>query len=140
MSQWGYYSPAILGALGAMIYAVFGRGDYAQSDRAIIAAIAVPSAAIACQLLLFVAQGVFAGVLPVPRGRTLRGPKCVVIGLFILGAMALGAMAYLASRTSTGVLFLGCAIGGAACALAAITVYGWSLPTAKPDFTDVEAA
>jgi hypothetical protein len=139
MTRLGYYSPAILGTFAVLIYAVFGRGDYSQTDRVILAAIGVPSAALACQLLMLSAQGMFAGVLPAPSGRTLRGRKCGVIGLLLFAGQILGGIAYLASRSGTGWLMLACAATGAGSVLIALALYGWSLPTASTDFADSAA-
>lgn len=138
MSQWGYYSPAFLGAAAVLVYAIFGRGDFTQSERALIAAIGAPAAALAAQILMLAVQGIFAGVLPAPKGKTLRGRKCPVIGFFVLiGGCALAA-GWLAYRSGTQRVALGAAIAGAVCWLSALGLYGWSLPTATADFGPAE--
>lgn len=134
MSRTGYFSPGIIGALVGLVYAWFGGGDRAATDRLLLGCYLVPLLFAVGQLLMIAAQGMFAGVLPVPPGKSLRGTKCVVIGLLSIAGMSFALVTYLLSRVEVGTAAL--LLGGLslACWLTAIGLYVWSLPTALADF------
>ena len=133
MTRMGYLSPGILGALVGLIYAVFG-GDYSTNQRLVLAAWLVPLLLVAGQLAMVAAQGIFAGVLPVPPGKSIRGTKCVVVGLFVVTGGAVGIVAYLLARVEIGTAAMIVGGAGLACWLAAVGLYIWSVPTAVTDF------
>lgn len=134
MSRTGYFSPGIVGALVGLVYAVLGGGDYSAVERLVRGSYLVPLLFVVCQLLMIAGQGVFAVVLPVPFGKSLRGAKCLAIGVLIVVGMVSGMVTYLLSRVQVGTTEL--VLGGVslACWLVAIGLYVWSLPTAVADF------
>ena len=136
MSRTGYFAPGLIGAMGGLIYAVFGGGDHSAMDRLLLGCGLVPLLGVGCQLVMLAAQGMFAGVLPVPFGKSVRGTKCVVIGLLIVAGMASGLVAYLLTGVGVGSATL--LLGGAslACGLAVIGLYVWLLPTAVADYVE----
>ncbi|MFH0983691.1 MAG: hypothetical protein V2A79_19425 [Planctomycetota bacterium] len=140
MSRAGYFSPGIMGALAGLVYAAFGRGGTSALDRWLTGCYLVPLLFVVGQLLMLAAQGVFAGVLPVPPGKSIRGTKCVVIGLLIVAGLASGLVTYLLVRVAVGPAAE--VLGGLslACWLTALGVYVWSLPTAVADFLEQEGA
>ena len=134
MGRVGYFSPGIIGALAGLVYTLFGVGDYSALDRVALGCTLVPLLFVVCQLLMVAAQGVFARVLPVPFGKSLRGTKCLVIGLLLLVATASSLVTGLLSRVEFGPAAM--IVGGLSvlCWLTAIGLYLWSLPTAAADF------
>jgi len=133
MSRMGYFSPGILGVLVGLVYALFG-GDYSMSERLTLGCYLVPLLLIIGQLAMVAAQGMFAGVLPVPPGKSMRGTKCLIIGLLIVVGGVSGLVVYLLSHAEGGLaakVFGGVSL---ACWLTAIGLYVWSLPTAVADF------
>ena len=134
MSRMGYFSPGMIGALAGLVFAVFHSGDDGPAERLLLACVLVPALFAYCQLLMIAAQGIFAAVLPVPFGRSLRGTKCVVIGSLIVAAAVSGKLAYLFSRTESGQATLILGALSLVCALASLGWYVWSLPTAMMDF------
>ncbi len=134
MSRTGYYSLGIVGALTGLVYAAFGGVDYSTWERLALGCYLVPLLFAVGQLLMLAAQGMFAGVLPVPFGKSLRGTKCLVIGLLVVVGMVSGLATYLLSRAEVGLASMVC--GGLTLGswLAALGVYAWSLPTAVADF------
>ena len=136
MSRMGYFSPGLMGGLAGLVFAVFHRGDDTTAERLLLASALVPGSFIFCQLLMFAAQGIFASVLPVPFGKSLRGTKCIVVGSLMVAAAVTGMLAYLFSRAESGRATL--VLGGLSlvCTLASLGWYLWSLPTATADFSE----
>ena len=134
MGRMGYFSPGIIGALTGLVYTLFGVGDYSALDRLVLGCFLVPLLFMVCQLLMVAAQGVFAHVLPVPFGKSLRGTKCLAIGLLIVVAIGSSMVTGLLSRVEVGPAAM--IVGGLSlvCWLTAIGLYLWSLPTAVADF------
>lgn len=92
--------------------------------------------AIAFQLLMVGSQGLFAQVLPVPGGRSIRGGMAVLGGaliwLFVLSTSIARLLAGEQLKwvpTAMGVVGLLAAIGAVIC-------YVWGWPTAVRDFAD----
>jgi biotin transporter BioY len=89
---------------------------------------------IQCQLVLISAQGLFAQVLPVPRGRSIRGSGAMAGGGFLLGWVVFSVVAVLlrseemrGAPVVLGVISLACLAG-------AVVTYVWCWPTAVRDF------
>ena len=134
MGRIGYFSPGIIGALAGLVYTLFGVGDYSALDRLMLGCTLVPLLFMVCQLLMVAAQGVFARVLPVPFGKSLRGMKCLAIGLLIVVAIGSSMVTGLLARVEVGPAAM--IVGGLSlvCWLTTIGLYLWSLPTAVADF------
>ena len=136
MGRMAYYSPGIVAGLIGLVYAAFGTGLPTAAERVGLAAWLVPVLVLVGLLLMLAAQGTFAGVLPVPLGKSLRGTKCQAIGLLIIAGLASAAVAGLLARVAVGRATLivgGCSL---ACWLTAIGLYLWSLPAAVADFAE----
>jgi hypothetical protein len=82
-------------------------------------------------------QGVFAGVVPVFGGRSIRGTSASVIGMLILVWQGLGVMAALWMLFAPpNILFWVINVAAGAGMIAALIIYVWCLPTAARDFAD----
>ena len=91
MTKWQYWSPLIVGGVVGEIY---GLQTYRSlGGNPLVSVVALPllfalGGAISLQLMLVGAQGLFAGVLPVPFGKTIRGTRCRVVGfLWLFGPL-----------------------------------------------------
>ena len=93
MSAWTYYSPLWLGMIVA---GVVGYGNLEQLSsmepglRWTVLVLGCVGVGVQCQLAMIGCQGVFAQVLPIPRGRSIRGRGAVLGGAFLLGWVGLG--------------------------------------------------
>lgn len=141
MSRLTYYSPLIIGLLLPLTL----YDHILQADRVLILPeqvrwLVLAGVCLACglhaQLAMLACQGIFARVLPVPFGRSLRGREAVLCGWFLLGYLTLAFAAFLLysdefARVSWSLL-------GAALAslLAALIAYIWGWPAAVRDFDD----
>lgn len=149
MTKWQYWSPLLVGGVIGEIYGLQASMNIGGSPLISMGVLPLASAlvgAIQLQLAMFAAQALFAAVLPVPFGKSIRGTKCRVIGfLMLLGPLIAvffilsGAFVYLGGQRHTLTLFwqiwfLGWAAVAALCYPAALVMYLYSLPTAKPDF------
>ncbi|MGD8450272.1 MAG: hypothetical protein PVJ57_00510 [Phycisphaerae bacterium] len=139
MGRFAYYSPVLLGmALVASLYT--SVLDYCpaglQSAQWAFVGMVALGAGVACQLVMVGAQGAFAQVMPVPRGRTVRGPAAVATGVLLLAALGLGSAAGLMALESAGPLATGLAVAGGASAAVMLVVYIWSSVTAVRDFAE----
>jgi len=139
MGRLAYYSPLVIGALLALsMYDVLLRGAawLPPGLEWLYVALWCVAAGLGAQLLLIGAQGVFAQVLPVPGGRSIRGRGAATAGFLMLFALGCGVGAWLVSseefRTPARVL----AGLGMAAAAGAILTYVWCWPTAVRDFAD----
>lgn len=136
MGPWTYYSPLWLTALLVVALNDWIRGGLALPDWQ--EWLAVAGVAVVCgvqaQLAMFGAQGVFAQVLPVPVGRSIRGGAAVLGGGLLLGWVLLSCAAVLLGYEEIGLPAQ--IVGGVALAtlVAAAVVYVWALPTAVADF------
>jgi len=136
MGPWSYYSPLWLAALVVLALNDSIRSAMARPDwqEWLVVAGSALAAAVQAQLAMFGAQGVFAQVLPVPIGKSIRGGPAVLSGALLLGWVLLSCAAILLGYEEVG---LPARIVGAA-ALAglagALVVYIWALPTAVADF------
>ncbi len=139
MGPWAYYSPLWLGALVVLALNDALRASLPPMEPwvrwLVVAGVAV-AAGVQSQVLMIGAQGAFAQVLPVPRGRSIRGGAAAGAGWLLIAWVVLsGVMVLLGYEAVTqaavvlGVLSLG-ALAGAA------VVYVWSIPAAVADFGD----
>jgi len=137
MGFWTYYSPLGLGFLLTLALhdTIRAHGPvlpgWAEWPFLVGLGLGV---GLVCQLLMIGAQGLFAQVLPVPVGRSIRGRAAVVGGGLIVAGVALAAVACLlyweGLRAASLIV---AALSGTAAGGAAIT-YIWSWPVAVRDF------
>ena len=138
MNVWTYYSPLLLGIalVLALNDAIRGAMSYQPATEwAIVIALAL-AVGIQCQLLMIGAQGVFAQVLPVPIGRSFRGPAAARAGWLLALWVGLSAAAALYGWENGTLVFR--ILGGlaiAALVLSAI-IYIWNIPAAQDDFSE----
>ena len=92
------------------------------------------AAGVLAQLLMIGAQGVFAQVLPVPRGRSIRGPAAILGGALILAAAILTLIATLLLAEQFATPAIVAAIGAGLSGVAAVAAYAWNIPAALHDF------
>jgi hypothetical protein len=139
MERWTYYSPLWLGAL-----LVLALNDALRSalpvmapwaSWLIVAGVAV-LAGVQCQVLMVGAQGAFAQVLPVPRGRSIRGGAAAAGGWLLMAWVLLSGVTVLlgCERVTEAAVIVGvlslAVLGGAA------VIYAWHIPAAMADFGD----
>jgi hypothetical protein len=137
VGPWTYYSPLWLGAV-----LVLALNDALRSSLPpmepwvrwlVVAAVAV-LVGLQSQVLMVGAQGAFAQVLPVPRGRSIRGGAAAAGGWLLVAWVGLSAVTVLLGYEAVtqaaivlGVLSLA-ALGGA------LLIYVWNIPAAVADF------
>ncbi len=137
MERWTYYSPLWLGVL-----LVLALNDALRSalpmmapwaSWVVVAGVAA-LAGVQCQVLMVGAQGAFAQVLPVPRGRSIRGAAAAGAGWLLIAWVLLSGVTVLLgceevtqAAVVLGVLSL-VALSGA------IVIYVWNIPAAMADF------
>ncbi|RMF72009.1 MAG: hypothetical protein D6744_17260 [Planctomycetota bacterium] len=141
MGRFTYYTPALIGALLVLGQAnlLFEQPRVAalsESARWAVLVAACVANALLFQLLMVGAQGAFAQVLPVPKGRSIRGRAAVVTGALIIGSVALAMIAGLLQFEAIQPAATWVWSASAACAIAAIVLYGWQAPLAPRDFAD----
>lgn len=137
MSFWAYYLPLGIGLVVTLVLHetvwahASGLPEWAEWPLVMGVGLVV---GLLCQLMLVGVQGAFAQVLPVPRGRSIRGRGAVTGGLLIVGCVALGAVAGLLQSEElaraaqvVGALSLAAGIG-------AVIAYLWCWPMAVRDF------
>jgi len=149
MTKWQYWSPLLVGGVIGEIHGL--QASMKLEGNPLITMGLLPLAyalggAIQLQLVMFAAQALFAAVLPVPFGKSIRGTKCRVIGfLMLLGTLIAlffslsEAFVYFGSQRHTltpfwQIWFIGWAVVAALCYPAALVIFLYSLPTAEPDF------
>jgi hypothetical protein len=136
MGPWSYYSPLWLAALVVLALNDSIRGAMARPDWQewlVVSGVAVAAAAQA-QLAMFGAQGVFAQVLPVPIGKSIRGGAAVLSGALLLGWVLLSCAAILLGYEEVGLPARIVGVAALAALAGALVVYIWALPTAVADF------
>ena len=137
MGRSTYYAPLYV----SLIVALLGRDIYGDSippepawqHWAAVIGISL-GFGIACQLAFMGVQGMFAQVLPVPGGRSIRGRSARISGTALLFGVAGIAISLLMFTEG---IVLAASISGAvtlALLLTTIIVYLWSLPAAVSDF------
>ena len=100
-----------------------------------IAGIAL-GAGLVCQLVLLGTQGAFAQVLPVPGGRSIRGPAAVFTGAALLFALGCGGAAAVLGLEQVGLFASLLTVVSGLLALTAIATYVWCWPAALRDFAE----
>lgn len=137
MGFWTYYCPLWLGAILA---AVVGYGVVDQFPPMagwlvwptfVLGCLLV---GVQCQLGMVGAQGVFAQVVPVPGGRSIRGRGAVIGGILLLGWVVLSTVAGLLQSEQMDLAPLVLAVISLASLAGAVITYVWCWPTAVRDF------
>lgn len=139
MGRFTYYSPALI---GAAITATFAK-TLTDSAPAMFrdmpwlwVTIYAVVVGILFQILMVASQGVFAQVLPVPGGRSIRGRAAVAGGTLLdLGIGALAVAAFLHGEGLRLAAMILAIVSGAAL-IAFGGLYFWSMPLAVRDFAD----
>ncbi len=137
MSAWTYYSPLLFGALLVVALNDALRATLPPLEPwqtwLVVAGVAL-SAALQSQVLMIGAQGAFAQVLPVPRGRSIRGAAAATAGWLLIAWVGLSGVAALLgfeqvtrAAVAVGVLSF-VALAGA------LPTYIWNIPAAQRDF------
>ena len=106
-----------------------------STEWAIVAGLAL-AVGIQCQLLMVGAQGISAQVLPVPIGRSIRGPAAVRAGWLLVAWVGFSAAAALYGWEQGTLVFR--ILGGIAIAalLICAIIYIWNIPAAQDDFSE----
>ncbi len=141
MTAWTYYSPLWLGVLLVLAANEMLRGALPRLDpwlQWLVVGVTAANAGLAFQALMIGAQGAFAQVLPVPRGRSIRGGAAVLAGWLIIAGVVLGGVSALLGfeEVSTAAVVIG--VLSLAAWAGAVIVYIWSLPAAVRDFSGEE--
>jgi hypothetical protein len=155
MTKLQYWSPLIIGAILGEIYGLhlYGRvGGNPVWSLGALPLLSALSTALSLQVVMISAQGLFAGVLPVPFGKSIRGIACRIIGFLILFGPFV-AIVFFASGAYLRLMGSGPWLGwfwriwfvfwAAVAALsypAALVIYLVSLPMAEEDFPTDEPA
>ncbi len=137
MGRWAYYSPIVLGIVLVVLVNDALRAalePWSATIRWLVVAGAAMVAGIQCQVLMVGAQGAFAQVLPVPFGRSIRGPGAVAAGWLLMLWFGLSAAAALLGHGGLRPAALLVGVLALATLAGAAVVYLWSLPTAVADF------
>lgn len=137
MGFWTYYSPLGVGFLLTLALHDTIRAHApvlpAWAEWPFVIGVAVV-VGLLCQLLMIGAQGVFAQVLPVPAGRSIRGRGAVVGGSLLVTCVALGAIAGLLRSEQLGAAALVIGLLSLASGAGAAITYVWCWPVAVRDF------
>jgi hypothetical protein len=136
MGPWTYYSPLWLGAL-----LVLALNDSLRAlmiwpewlEWLAVAGVAI-LAGVQAQVLMIGAQGLFAQVLPVPIGKSIRGGPAVLAGTLLIGWVLLSAAAVLLGLEEIALPAKSVGVAALVLLAAALAVYVWSLPAAVADF------
>jgi predicted membrane channel-forming protein YqfA (hemolysin III family) len=137
MERWTYYSPLWLGAL-----LVLALNDALRSALPIMApwaswlivAGAAVLAGLQSQVLMVGAQGAFAQVLPVPRGRSIRGGAAAAAGWLLIAWVLLSGVTVLLSCEAVTQAAVVLGVLSVVALAAAIVIYAWNIPAAVADF------
>ncbi len=142
MGPWTYYSPLWLGMILALLShdTIRAHSTDPESWQAWMLVVGVGAGiGLLGQLLLIGAQGAFAQVLPVPRGRSIRGRGAVVGGLLIIACVALCGIAALLWSEELAAASWALLAAGLAAGAGAIITYIWCWPVAVRDFAPQRA-
>jgi len=133
MGPWMYYAPLWVGTLVSACVALTGMKAFMDVwEGSIWLVIAVAAVVLlmcvwtglSLQLLMIGVQGVFARVVPVPVGRSIRGGAAQGVGGLILGSYVIGSFAGVARLLpAQQMLILACSAASGLCLLAALVVY-----------------
>ena len=137
MGRLAYYSPFFVGTLLAAV--VFTTQTESLSGipvllQILLVLICAPFTGIKFQIIMMGFQGVMAKVIPVPWGRSLRGPTAVLIGsLILLSTFGIIVCILLYHASATLAYQISC-LCSSLCYIAALVVYLRSIPRAVRDF------
>ena len=138
MGPWMYYSPLWAGTLvAALLYSVniSSFTNWPTWLQVVIVAISSPIVGLQLQVIMIGMQGAFAEVLPVPRGRSIRGRAAIAVGYLILAGVIFSvcgwALITLAVLIIPGIVL---AVISSLSWVGALVVYLWYLPAAVQDF------
>ncbi len=146
MTRLHYYSPGLVGLLIGLILGYETAAKAGLSPfwtYALVPLCVAIDLGLSCQLGMIGFQGLFAGVLPVPIGKSLRGTMCRAIGfLILLGLLTRTGLSLALSRFSVFALIHELGVSGIlagvlvtlGCLLLALLLYLFSLPSAAADF------
>lgn len=149
MTKWQYWSPSLIGAVLGWIIGLQIHGNSQGNPLVSLALLPLAYAltgAVSLQLTIFALQGLFAGVLPVPFGKSMRGANCRVIGLLLLLGLLVGLLLRVTGASEQLgperhnlswfwlIWFVSWAAFSGLSGPAALVIYLYSLPAAKPDF------
>lgn len=137
MGPWTYYSPLWLGTIIAGVVG-YNALDQLPPMAAwllwLVFVVGCVLVGVQCQLVMIGAQGVFAQVLPVPRGRSIRGRGAIAGGGFLLGWVAFGVVSGVLLLEELRVVPLVLAGVSLVCLAGAVVTYAWCWPFAVRDF------
>lgn len=137
MGPWTYYSPLWLGTIIAGVVGYSALDELPPMATWLLWVVFVGGSVLVgveCQLVMIGAQGVFAQVLPVPRGRSIRGQGAVIGGCFLLGWVAFGVVSSVLLLQQLHVVPLVLAGVSVVCLAGAVVTYAWCWPFAVRDF------
>lgn len=137
MSRWTYYCPLWLGAIIAAAVGYSALGQLPPMATWLLYVLYVAGClltGVQCQLAMIGAQGLFAQVLPVPHGRSIRGGAAMLGGTFLLGWVALSVVTALLWTEKLPVAPLVLAVVSVLCLAGAVITYVWCWPVAVRDF------
>ena len=132
MGPWTYYAPLWLGTLvSAGVYISASEGPIGLV--VIVSLLRAVLTGLSLQLVMIGLQGLFARVVPVPVGRSLRGGIAQVVGGLILVGEVIGLLAvlHIVSNMVSPVIVYG---ASSVCMTMALAVYLLNLPAAARDF------
>lgn len=138
MNRLTYYSPFLIGlGLSFLMHQVIEAALPAEwlNAKWLWVAVSGLTVGLHLQILMIGAQGAFSQVLPVPRGRSIRGRGAVVGGVLIIGWIGLGLVTALLYSEDVRVAVWIAAGLSLACGAGALVAYAWCWPTAAPDFS-----
>lgn len=141
MGRMTYYAPLLIGFLFGAATANLAFPELDAASRwwfwtgVVLMGLQV---GVVCQTAMIGAQGVWAQVLPVPGGRSIRGQIAVFSGTCLLASMVTGVASglLLLEDMTTPALIVG--VLHWALLLTAIGGYIWGWPLARRDFADVD--
>lgn len=140
MGRFTYYSPLLAGfALAALMHDSIwsaAAGRYSEKLYWVLVFLVGLQLAIAFQLLMVGSQGVFAQVLPVPGGRSIRGGPAVLGGFLIWMFLACGGIALMLAGAQMHWMPIVLGVIALAAGAGAVVCYVWGWPTAVRDFAD----
>jgi hypothetical protein len=137
MGPWTYYSPLWLGTIIAGVVGYNALDQLPPMATWLLWLVFVVGSVLVgvqCQLVMIAAQGIFAQVLPVPRGRSIRGRGARFGGSLLLGWVAFGSVAGVLWLERVRVMPSVLAVVSLVCLAGAVVTYAWCWPTAVRDF------
>jgi hypothetical protein len=137
VGPWVYYAPLWLGSLLAAGLYLGNLGQLPAWPvwvHVIVVVFGAPLVGLVLQVALVGAQGAFGQVLPVPRGRSIRGGGAIFAGGLLLAWFAFTLVCVLLCVEQLLVAAFVVGVLAVVSLAAAGIVYAWNLPTAVRDF------